>query len=1023
MRTAATGLAATSVRVAGSVRTVADLSDEQLEAAACVLTDDRDVLAAAGMPPVVYAVDPAGDDSIDRLLADGAADVVPGTAVEEPSLLAHRLRRTVERASSRRADRRARRYRTLLEHSSDLVVVVDDEARITDASPAFERVSGCDPADLRGTDFFEYVHPDDSATVAGAFDAVRDAEPGSTRTVEYECRHADGSWYRHEAVFTKPSADTLVDGVVASVRDVTAQHHIEQELRESLERVTDAFCALDARWRFTYVNDRALEQFGLERTDLLERGVLDVFPEMEGTPFQRTAAEAAETQEPRTVEAYYEPFDAWIEARIYPSQSGVSVYWRDVTERVERTRELTERTERLQALVEHAPVVLLVVDDDGTVTLSEGRGLENVGVDADEAVGESFFELLADYPEARADARAALEGESVHSRRHIGDRVLETWYRPIVDDGDVDRVIAVANDVTERAQYQEALNALHEATSHLSTVDSEAVACEYIADVATDVLDLDAVVYSFDDDANELVPAACSSAVESTFGSPSRLGPDDGTAWEAFVDGDPTVHDDLREPVVSDAGTEARSALFVPLGEHGLLVALSTVPGRYDGDTVELAQLFATAAEAALDRIGRTRRLHDRERELERQNRHLERVTDANEMRLEIEQLLLMADSRTEIERGVPERLAELEACSLAWIGEPDPNGDRLRPQSRAGPDRGYLDAVTVTTVDDTAAEPAGRAARSGEPVYVENVAESVHDGEWRRDALSRNFQSAYAVPLVYDGFLYGVLTIYGTERDAFHEPLRSTLAELGETIAYGIDAVRRKNALPGADRTEVELEVEPDATLCRLADRLDARVSYQGATTRDDGSLIAFVAVEGDEDALDVDTTAIDGIGSVSRIVDHGTETLLRLRLTEPFLGSIVETYGARLREFVADASTARATLDVPDAVEIREVVSDLDRSGPSVSLLARRETTADDPITLRGPARNALLEAFTDRQREVVQTAYHGGFFEWPRAATGEEIADSLDISPPAFHKHVRATERKLFGVLFGGTTAEVN
>ncbi|SEP99285.1 PAS domain S-box protein [Natrinema salaciae] len=1025
IRTATAGLADESVTVAGAVPDAAALTDDRLDAADCVLTDDRDALAAVdGACPVVYAIDPGANEPIDRIGGDDT-DVVAKTTIQEPPLLAHRLRRAVRfTAMERAADRQTAWYQTLLDQSSDLLIVLDRSGEVTYASPAVERVGGFEADEMRGSHMLDYVHPDDARAVRDEFDAVREDEQGATRTVEYTCQHADGSWYVHEAVLMNRLGDGLIDGVVASIRDITEYHRIEQELSESFKRVTDSFYALDAEWRFTYINDRALDMLGFERSDLLGKQILDVFPEMEGTELQSVAIEAMDQQEPQTVETYYDPYDVWVEARIYPSPSGISVYWRDVSERVERERNLTERTERLQTLVENVPVVLFVLDDDGTFTLSDGRGLANLGLDSEEVVGRSFFDLLEDYPEVCTDARTALDGDEVNSRRQLGDRIFETWYRPIVDDdGTVDRVIGVANDITERVQYQEALNALHEATSHLLTVESKAAACEYIVDVATHVLEIDGVVYRFDDQENVLEPAAWSDALESTFGSPPRFRPDDGITWETFVTGEPAVHDDVRDAAsVYDESTAARSGLYVPLGEHGVLVALSTTPGEYDDDTVELAQLFATAAEAALDRIGRTRRLHDRERELKRQNRHLERLNEANEMRQDIEQLLLLADTREEIERGVPERLADLEACSMAWIGEPDPSGNTLQSRSRHGLDRGYLDAVTVTTVDKSAAEPAGRAARTEEAIYVENVAESVHDGAWRGEALSRNFQSAYAVPLVYDGFLYGVLSMYGEQRDAFDQWLRATLSELGETIAYAIDAVKRKNALLGDNRTEVELEVAADATLCRLADSLGESVTYEGATTRADGSQIVFVAVDGliEEPTATIDRIALDGIRGVSTITEHEGETLLQIELTDPFLGSIVDTHGARLREFAADGSGGRAIIDVPDAVEIREVLASINRDGPSVSMVARREQSTNDLSTLGGPARNAMLETFTDRQREVVQTAYHGGFFEWPRRANGEEIAASLDISSPAFHKHVRSAERKLFAALFEGSAA---
>ena len=580
--------------------------------------------------------------------------------------------------------------------------------------------------------------------------------------------------------------------------------------------------------------------------------------------------------------------------------------------------------------------------------------------------------------------------------------------------------------LTDQHRYQAALDALSDATSHVLAADSETAACESLVDIVADVLEIDGVVYRFDDRATELRPVAHSAAYESTGGSPAAVEPNGSSIWETFVTGDPSTADDIATSPAAPDATAAQSGLAVSLGEHGVFVAVSSAPDADVSGAVELVEPFVVATEAALDRIGQRQRRHDCERDLERQTRRLERLDAALETRRDIEQSLLTADSRTELERGVLARLTKCDACSLAWFGEPDANGNSLEPRAHAGHDRGYLDAVPVPTVDESTAEPAGRAARTKAPVYVENVAESVHDGAWRGEALSRNVQCVYAVPLVYDGFLYGVLSIYGDQRDAFDEPFRSMLADLSETIAYAIDAVTRTHALSDAGWTEVELEVAADATLCRLAAFLDERVRYAGVTARDDEAQVVFAAVDGSlEGAMETEAHAsVDGISQVVTVAEHEDETVLQLRLTEPSLGAITDAHGAQLREFVADTSGGRAHIDVPDAVDVHDLIAGLRRTGPDMSIVARRAVATDGCSTVANHARSVLLEAFTDRQREVVQTAYHGGFFEWPRHANGEVIADSLEISSPAFHKHVRAVERKLFAVLFEGATAsEVN
>ncbi|MWV39581.1 GAF domain-containing protein [Natrialba sp. INN-245] len=1004
-----------------AVSEVVDGIDE-LESVAgtdCLLTDDPAVLSQFDEDvPIVYAGESSDLDrgELDRLLDDGVADVVASEADLASPVFEHRIRRAIDCSSMREFPERTELHRKLLEESRDTLVVLDDENRIaTFVPPVDRRGPTCD--DPTGRRMVETVHPDDRDSASAALESLRHRGPGSSATVEYRSVGVDGCSV-YEASFTNRLDDETLGGIVGSIRDVTAHHHVERELDESFDRITDAFCALDSEWRFTYVNDRAIQDIDLDREELLGRDFRSVFPALDGSELESVALEAMDRQEPRSVETYLEPYDTWIDARIYPSPSGVSIYWRDVTERVEREWELDERTERLEAVIENAPVGVFALDGNGTVTFAEGRIFDHLDVDADEFVGESIFTVFDDYQAARADFRAALDGHRVDTLRRIGDRVFDAWCRPITSDGDVDRVIGIAVDVTGRVQSQEALSALHDATGHLLSVDSKQTACEYIVDVASDVLDLEGAMYRFDEQGNELVPAAHSPGIEDVFDVLPSLRPqEDSITWNAFVSRFPVVFDDVRtSEVVYDESTDARSGLYIPLGEHGVFVAASTTPGKFDRDTVELAQLFATTAETAFDRIGQTQRLHDREHELKRQNEHLERLNETNRIRQEIEQLLLMADSREEIERGLCDSLADLEACSMVWIGTPDPSGSRLETRSIAGRDRGYLEATTVTTVDDSAAEPAGRAAQTERTVYVENVADSVHDGSWRAEALSQNYQSVYAVPLVYDGLLYGVVSLYGDEPTAFDELLRSTLEELAETIAYTIDAVKRKTALLGDDVTEIELEVADGTPLSGLSSRLNARTELEGTTIRDDATMV-FVSVDAslDREAATL-VDEIEGVLDAAVLASNDDETLLQLELSNPSLGSVVADHGGTIRKFVADGAETVAVVDLPATIDVREMVSALNRQNICVSLTARREQSGRITATLGATGRNTLLGQLTDRQREVVQTAYHSGFFEWPRRTTGEEIADSIGISSPAFHKHVRSTERKLFEALFG-------
>jgi len=116
-----------------------------------------------------------------------------------------------------------------------------------------------------------------------------------------------------------------------------------------LDRVTDAFVGLDRDWQFTYLNERGkaviCEAAGTEYTaeELRGRSIWDVVPEAADTRFYEEYHGAMETQATRTFEEYYEPLSTWFEVRAYPSETGLSVFLRDVTEQREQQQELKHR--------------------------------------------------------------------------------------------------------------------------------------------------------------------------------------------------------------------------------------------------------------------------------------------------------------------------------------------------------------------------------------------------------------------------------------------------------------------------------------------------------------------------------------------------------------------------------------------------------------------------------------------------------------------------------------------------------
>jgi PAS domain S-box-containing protein len=123
-----------------------------------------------------------------------------------------------------------------------------------------------------------------------------------------------------------------------------------------LESITDAFYALDRGCRFTYLNQRALDHFGATRESLLGQVVWDVFPVTRGTVFHQEYERALREQRSVSFETVSPLSNLWLEVRAYPTQQGLAVYFRDVTDRKlaeEQLRQADQRKNEFLAILAH----------------------------------------------------------------------------------------------------------------------------------------------------------------------------------------------------------------------------------------------------------------------------------------------------------------------------------------------------------------------------------------------------------------------------------------------------------------------------------------------------------------------------------------------------------------------------------------------------------------------------------------------------------------------------------------------
>jgi PAS domain S-box-containing protein len=279
-----------------------------------------------------------------------------------------------------KSERLLRYNASLISIISDAIVTTDKEYKITNWNKYAQKLYGYDENEALGRGLLELLHIEsESLSMEEVIKLFNETGQWKGELIHYQKNGTPLNVDVAVSAIVDPSGEII--GTVSVIRDITERYrtekrlkqltyNLEEEVKEKVaelngifERITDAFIALDNDWNYTYANTRAAAMDNFLPEDLIGKNIWEIFPHVITEPFYEALHRAKETRESLRLELYFSKNDQWFEDLIYPSENGMSVYYRDITNRKKAEQQLLDSEKELSISNERFLLVAKATND------------------------------------------------------------------------------------------------------------------------------------------------------------------------------------------------------------------------------------------------------------------------------------------------------------------------------------------------------------------------------------------------------------------------------------------------------------------------------------------------------------------------------------------------------------------------------------------------------------------------------------------------------------------------------------
>ncbi|QLG49473.1 PAS domain-containing sensor histidine kinase [Natrinema halophilum] len=402
------------------------------------------------------------------------------------------------------------------------------------------------------------------------------------------------------------------------------------------EASPDAIVLVDTEGRITYANGRVTDLFGYEPDELLGDPIEILVPESSSAMHVDKRNRYIDDPETRPMGANLDLFGRRKDGSLIPIDISLSPIESDSgLEVMAAVRDISKQYAlrmKYQTILEAVPDAVVVADaTTGEIVEINEQVTDLLGYETEELVGERqsvlhptteddrYRRLFEQYITAEQSILTQFpDGSDIYVETKDGGRIPVEINAHVFELQERQLIAGVFREVTARKEYERQLHALHEATRRLMRADDREEIARLVADSAKTILGYSSNVVRLVNDEMHLHPVAVTDQAKADMGDrPDYPTNGENPVSRAYESGELHRYDDVREIEDGYDRGNVRSALYLPMGDHGVISIVDPKAGAFDRSDDELASILSLNAEIALNRLAY-------ERSLERQNDRLD---------------------------------------------------------------------------------------------------------------------------------------------------------------------------------------------------------------------------------------------------------------------------------------------------------------------------------------------------------------------------------------------------------------